>query len=170
MAEAWHIARSSRTCAHSGAAIEAGDVFYSALVERDDSFERLDFSTTSWPDVDKVPFFSYWKNKAAGETGERKQPVDYDRLLAFFDKLEGAEEPGKRLLRYVLALILTRKRRLRLDDMSQTEAGDRILLHDRRSGGRALEIIAPEASRDELEKTQEKLNQLFDCDFDADNG
>lgn len=166
MAETWRIARSSRTCAHSGKPIEPGEAFYSALVERDDSFERIDFSVESWPEVPKDDFFSYWKGKAADDASEKKQPVDYERLLAFFDNLEGAAEPGKRLLRYVLALVLVRRRRLRLDDMSQTEAGeDRLLVYDRRAGGRMLEIVAPEAGRDELEKTQEKLNQLFDCDF-----
>lgn len=167
MAEAWRIARSSRTCAHSGQAIEPGAVFYSALVDRDDTFERLDYSVAAWPDVDKADFFSYWKNKAATEAGDKKPPLDYDRLLDFFDRLEDAQEPGKRLLRYVLALVLVRRRRLRLDDMSRTDAGDRILVHDRRGGGRALEIVAPEAGREELEKTQEKLNQLFDWDFEA---
>lgn len=170
MAEAWRIARSSRVCAQTGVAIEPGSPFYSALVERDDSFERLDFSAEAWPGVDRGDFFSYWKNKGAAEASDKPPPVDYDRLLAFFDGLEGAEEPGKRLLRYVLALVLARRRRLRLDDMSRSDAGDRLLVFDRRGGGRTLEIVAPESGREELEKAQDKLNQLFDCDFAAEDG
>lgn len=166
MAEAWHIARSSRTCAHGGAPIDPGVGFYSALVEKDDTFERMDFSLESWSEVDKEAFFSYWKNKPSTGGADKKPPVDFERLLSFFDSLEGAEEPGKRLLRYVLALILARRRRLRLDDMSRTDVGDRLLVYDRRTQ-KTLEITAPEAGREELEKTQEKLNQLFDCDFNA---
>lgn len=170
MAEAWHIARSSRTCAATGQAIEPGQPFFSALVEKDDDFQRLDFSFDSWSAVEKSGFFSYWKNKGLiVNESEKRPPVDYDQLLAFFDSLNGAEEPGKRLFRYVLALILGRKRKLRLDDMSRTPDGDRLVVYDRRNGGRTLEIIAPEATREELEQTQEKLNQLFDCDVaDAD--
>lgn len=167
MAEAWHIARSSRTCAHSGQAIEPGQPFYSALLEKDDSFERKDFSAGAWPEVDKGGFFSYWKNKGAQNPAEKAPAVDYERLLGFFDSLEGAEEPGKRLFRYVLALVLARRRRLRLDDMSRTPEGDRLLVYDRRST-RTLEILAPEATREELEKTQERLNQLFDMDIAGD--
>lgn len=166
MAEGWHIARSSRTCAKSGAAIEPGQPFYSALLEKDDSFDRLDFSLDAWPDVEKAEFFSYWKNKGGVPDANKQPAVDFDRLLSFFDSLENAQEPGKRLFRYVLALILARRRRLRLDDMSRTPEGDCLVVYDRR-GSRTLEIVAPEASRDELEKAQEKLNQLFDCDFDA---
>lgn len=166
MAEAWRIARSSRTCAHSGRIIEPGQPFYSALIENDDSFDRLDYAAEAWPEVEKDRFFSYWKNKGVADP-DRKPTVDFDRLLSFFDGLEEAKEPGKRLLRYVLALVLARRRRLRLDDMSRTDDGDRLVVYDRRNGGRTLEIVSPEATREELEQAQEKLTQLFECDFDT---
>lgn len=169
MAEAWHIARSSRTCAYSGAAIPQGEPFFSALVDKDESFDRLDYSTQAWQEVDKEPFFSYWKNKGGTAREDKKPMVDFDRLMAFFDSLEGAEETPKRLFRYVLALILTRRRRLRLDDMSRTDAGDRLVVYDRRDGGKTMEILSPEATREDLEKAQEKLNQLFECDFNSED-
>ncbi len=165
MAEAWHIARSTRKCAVSGAEIPRGTPFFSALIEGDDTFERRDYLAEAWGAVDKTLFFSYWKNKGGDAGEEKKQPVDYDRLLAFYDGLEGAEEPGKRLFRYVLALILVRRRRLRLEDAGRTEAGDRLVVYDRRSG-RTLEILAPEASREELEAVQAKLNELFEADIE----
>lgn len=167
MAEAWRIARSSRNCAATGAAIPTGEPFYSALVDKDDSFERVDYSAIAWPEVDKESFFSYWKNKGGAETEDKAPPVDYDRLLSFFDSLEGATEAPRRLLRYVLALVLARRRRLRLDDMGRTGDGDRLVVFDRRSG-KTLEIVSPEATREELEKAQEKLNQLFECDLAGD--
>ena len=168
MAEAWHIARSTRTCAGSGEAIPPGTPFYSALIEGDESFERKDFRVEAWPEVDSSAFFSYWKNKGSEAKEEKKQTVDYERLLAFFDGLEHAEEPQKRLFRYVLALILVRKRRLRLDDMGRTEDGDRLVVYDRR-GEKTLEIVAPEASREELAAVQNKLNELFECDIEGDS-
>ncbi len=170
MAEEWHVARSSRTCAQSGAAIEAGQPFYSALVETDETFERKDYSPGAWPEVDKGAFFSYWKNKGgAAEAGGKRPAIDFDRLLFFFDSLEDAEERQKRLFRYVLALILVRRRRLRLDDMSRTEQGDRLVVYDRRSE-RTVEVLAPEATREELEQVQARLSQIFECDVDGDGG
>lgn len=166
MAEAWHIARSSRTCAHSGAPIPQGEPFFSALVDKDDSFDRLDFTVDSWSEVDKAPFFSYWKNKGAVPKDDKRPQVDYERLLAFFDSLEGAEEQPKRLFRYVLALILIRRRHLRLDDMSRTDSGDRLVVYDRRTE-KVMEILAPEAAREDFVSAQEKLNHLFECDFDS---
>ena len=163
MAEEWRIAKRSRTCAHSGAAIETGRPFYSALIETGDLFERRDFSIDAWPEVDKTAFFSHWKNK--GGEPEKRPPVDFDRLLSFFDRLEGEEGREKRLLRYVLALVLARRRRLRLDDMSKTADGDRLVARDRRTG-REIIILSPNATSEELAEAEERLGRLFEGDFD----
>lgn len=167
MADAWHIARSTRTCARSGEEIPPEVPYYSALLDNDEGFERRDFSAEAWPEVDKTEFFSYWKNKGYAPRGSKRPPVDYDRLLDFFDALEGGDNRDKQLLRYVLALVLARRRRLRLDDMGRTEQGDRLVVFDKRNGGKTLEILSPESTREDLEKAQEKLNQLFEADFEA---
>jgi hypothetical protein len=168
MADAWHIARGTRTCAETGAAIPPEVPYFSALVETDEEgWTRRDFSADAWPGVDKSGFFSFWKNKGYSPRQDKRPPVDYDRLLDFFDALEGADERGKRLLRYVIALVLVRRRRLRLDDMSRSGGGDRLVVYDRRREG-TMEIVSPPAGREDLEKAQEQLNYLFDSDFSAD--
>jgi hypothetical protein len=166
MAEAWHIARSTRTCAGTGDPIPAGEAFFSALVETEETFERRDFSPAAWPETDKAPFFSYWKNKGGEVKEEKKRSVDYDRLLAFYDNLETAEDPQKRLFRYVLALILVRRRKLRLENMEKTATGDKLTVYDRRREA-TVEITAPEAAREEFAAVQSKLNELFECDVEA---
>ena len=165
MAEVWQIARPTRTCARSGEGIPPETPYYSALVDGDNGFERHDFSSESWPDINREQLFSYWKNKGYFPRSSKKPTVDFDRLLEFFDALENAEDREKRLLRYVIALVLTRRRRLRLDDMSRTDQGDRLVLFDRRGEGKTVEVIAPEASRGDLEAAQAKLNELFECDL-----
>ncbi len=168
MAEAWHIGRSTRTCAKTGEEIPPEVPYYSALLETDDEgWTRRDYSAEAWPEVDTAEFFSFWKNKGYSPKADKRPPVDYDRMLDFFDALGESEERGKRLLRYVIALVLVRRRRLRLEDMSRTDAGDRLVVYDRRHE-KTLEILSPEATREDLEKTQEQLNNLFDSDFSAD--
>lgn len=169
MPETWHIARGSRICAHGGGTIVPGEAFYSALIEDGEGFARRDFAAASWPEVDKAPFFSYWRNKSrsAGES-DRAAAVDYGRLLVFFDALADAGEPRRRLFRYVVALMLARRRILRLDAVRKTPAGDFLVLHDRRRP-EPLEVFAPEATREQLDEVQERLDRLFD-DGDAEAG
>lgn len=167
MADAWQVARSSKHCAKTGEEIPPETPYYSALIETDSGLDRLDYTAEAWPEIDKTDFFSYWKNKGWSQKEDKKHPIDYERLLSFFDALENAEDRFKRLLRYVVSLVLVRKRKLRLDDMIRTDEGeDKLSLFDRRDGGKNVTVISPEASREELEQAQEKLNQLFDCDFE----
>lgn len=167
MADVWQVARSTRTCASTGDEIPPETPYYSALLETDAGFERKDYSSSAWPGVDKSDFFSYWHGKGYSPKGDKRPPVDYERLLSVFDALADTDDRQKRLLRYVLALVLVRRRKLRLDDMSRTETGeDRLVLFDRRDGGKTLEITAPEAKRDELEQAQLTLNELFDGDIE----
>lgn len=166
MAEAWHIARSARVCGVSGRPIEADRPFFSALVEEGELFRRRDFSAEAWPEVDKTPFFSYWKNKGwSADAGTRARPIDYERLLGFFDDLSGAEEPHRKLFRYVVALILSRRRVLRLDSVRKTLDGDCLVLFDRRKN-ETLEVFAPDATAGQLKSVQEQLDALFDLEGD----
>ena len=167
MPEEWRISRSSRICSASGTPIEAGETYYSALEEGGETFQRRDFSQAAWPEVDKSGFFSYWKSKGRNlDDGEKRRPIDYARVLAFFDELADAEEPHRRLFRYVVALILARRRVLRIESLNKTPEGDRLELYDRR-GPRTFEILAPEADPAELQAIQEQLNELFDLEDES---
>ncbi len=167
MADAWNVARSTRTCALSGNEIPPETPYYSALIDTDAGLERRDYTAESWPEVETGAFFSYWKNKGYSPHQSKRPPVDWERVLAVFDRLADATDKEKQLLRYVLALILVRRRRLRLDDMGQTDGCDRLVLWDRRDGGRVVEVTSPAATKEELDETQARLNDLFDADIEA---
>lgn len=168
MAEQWRIGRGNRTCFLSGEEIPPGESFYSALVEDGDDFQRRDFAVAAWPDAEKGEFFSYWKNKPRPEKGgPAKRKIDYERLLSFFDELADAAEPRRRLFRYVLALILSRRRILRLDATRRTAEGEALVLFDRRISG-AIELNAPEATPEQLAEVETSLADLFDYDADSD--
>lgn len=164
----WNIGRSSRTCAATGTPIADGDVFFSALSEEGDKFVRRDYSPEAWPDVDKSGFFSYWKSKRAeGGAGSSNQVVvDVERFFLLFDRLEGTTDPSRLLLRYVIALMLTRKRALRLDATNKTPEGEVLVLWDRRTN-RPVDVLSPEVDAAQVAAVQEELNQLFDNHLDA---
>ncbi|MDR1611682.1 MAG: hypothetical protein LBT97_02735 [Planctomycetota bacterium] len=167
MAERWRIGKGKRVCFASGEEIAPGESFYSALVEDGDDFQRRDYAADAWKDVDKSVLFSYWKNKPLPEKdGPAKRKIDYDRLLVLFDDLAGAPEPRRKLIRYVLALILSRRRILRLDATRRTPEGEALVVFDRRAPG-SVEIDAPEATAEQLAEVEAALAGLFDYDMAA---
>lgn len=120
----WNVTRSQRECAATGAPLEEGAEHYSALREEGDLFVREDYALEAWPTVDKAPFFSYWRTQVPPPSdGKRKRlAIDVEAFYTFFQQLEGATEPRRRLFRYLVALMLIRKRVLRLERIESEPA------------------------------------------------
>ena len=164
----WTISKSSHACSVTGKTFEVGDDYYSALQENDDSFARFDFSPEAWENTDKSRFFSFWRAKVTPENEKKKLVIDVEAFYTFFASLEEAESENKRLFRYLVALILTRKRVLRLDEIEKTPEGDYLILFDRRAD-KEHRVFSPEATEEQLIEVQENLNQIFECRISQDD-
>lgn len=163
----WQVGKNSRVCSASGREIDVGEEHYSALIESPEGFIRQDFSVDAWGDVDKSGFFSFWKTRAHEKDEKKKRLViDTEAFYTFFCSLMETEEEDKILFRYLVSLILTRKRILRLDDIQKTPDGDVLVLYDRRTET-TVRVDCPEVTQDELAEAQETLNQIFECQIDS---
>lgn len=160
----WSVGRSTRRCAATGGIISEGEAYYAALAEENERFVRRDFSAAAWPTVDRSTLFSWWKTKLTPADPDKKRKrlvIDIEAFYAFFRELEEAVEPRRRLFRYILALILVRKRALRLDDIAKTPDGDLLLVYDRRAE-KTLKIPAPETTTDDIADVEAELARLFE--------
>lgn len=151
----YQIQASTRRCAGSGRDIKPGERFYSVLLDDGDTFVRQDFSLEAWKGPPEKTF-SFWQARLPTAGAPKRPPIDDELLLDCFARLEGEAEPGKQAFRYVLALLLVRRKRLRIED-STREGGQEILtLRDGRSRGRYL-VIDPGLPDDELESVQDEV-------------
>ena len=168
-ASEWTVSRSTRRCAATGRDIAEGETHYAALREEGERFLRADYSADAWEGVDRSGLYSWWKTKLAPVDCDRRRRrlrVDVEAFYGFFTGLEGSEALHRRRLRYVLALVLARKRALRLDDTAMRPEGEALLLYDRRAG-RTIEVSAPGMTSAEIEETEEELSRLFDSGGDG---
>ena len=165
MSANWEVSRSHRECAVSGRKFVEGDEFYSALVETDESFERKDFSPEVWGEQNKDGFFSFWRTKLQSSSGkkDRKLHIDVEAFYTFFRNLEDTQKPNQMLFRYLIALMLVRKRVLRLDEIEKSSEGEFLLLYDTRQK-EECSVTVCDAEEEELAAAQQELNQIFECD------
>ncbi len=162
----WKVERGMPRCAGTEREFEPGERYYSALVEEGDSFRRLDFCAEAWPRQNAGEFFSFWKTRLPAETDEPKRRfIDTNVIYSFFTRLQEAEGVGKLTFRYLLALILIRKRYLRLDSIVKQDDGEHLAIWDRRAQ-ESLQVVNPDASREQLATAQQDLSCIFDMDFD----
>jgi hypothetical protein len=167
----WKVGKGSRACAATGRAFEPGEVYYSALLEEGEGFRRLDYAADAWAEVNTGTLFSFWKTRMPTEDeGQSSRPrtVDTEVIHAVFRRLADAEGPEKQTFRYLLALMLVRKRRLRLDDIRRDGDVEVLEVWDRTASETAT-VVNPEASAEALDAAQRELAVIFDMDFDEDD-
>lgn len=166
----WQVGKSTRQCAVTGRSLEIGEEYYSALREEGELFLRSDFSLEGWEQADKAPFFSYWRSTVQPETDDKKRRlvIDVEAFYTFFRNLEGAEEPRKQLFRYLLSLILIRKRFLALRGIEKSDDGDCLVLWDRREE-KEHRVPSGNATPEALQEAQDSLNQIFECQIGAED-
>ena len=162
----WEINKPLGQCYGSGRKIEHGEEYFGALVVAEEGLQRRDFCADYW-ESEKPDVFCYWKTKLP-EPGHRKQLfVDDQMLMAFFERLARETDQEKVNFRFVLTLILMRKRLLKYDE-SRTEDGKEIwrlrIPGDRSAEGRA-EVVNPHLDEEQIEQLSSQIGEILHTDL-----
>ena len=150
-----------KTCAGTGQALQPGSRCHSVLVERDGQMYRLDFSEAGWkgPPEDAI---GEWISVVDDETPKPKT-IDAESLMRYFEQLYEDANPAHDEIRYVLAVMLLQKRRLRLDGSRTDEDGEEFLQFVGSKGEGPYEIPDQQLTEEEILALQNSLNeQLMD--------
>lgn len=110
----WEIHRPMGQCCVTGRKIDVGQEYYAALVETEQGFQRRDFSVESWEN-ERPQVYCFWKTRLQEPNQKRQVFVDDQMLMVFFERLASETEPERAAFRFVLALILMRRRRLKYE-------------------------------------------------------
>ena len=157
----YEIQRCTRHCSVTERDLAPGEYFYSALVSDGAEMERLDYSIDAWsgPPQNAV---GWWKSRMPVANEKRMRWAPNDVMLEFFGQLE--QQPDKQDMRYVLALLLVRRRVMRLEERELGENGAEILVLycPRRETTYRVPESAPEDSR--IDEIQEELARLLFAD------
>jgi hypothetical protein len=160
----WEISRSAGECFGTGEQIEHGQEYFAALVEGEDGLVRRDFSFDYW-EREKPEVFCHWKTKLP-EPGKKKELfVDEEMLVSFFERLAQETEPEKVNFRFVLALILMRKRRLKYDS-TKIEGGNE-LWRLRVVGGDKdfVEVLNPQLDEEQISELSSQVGQILQVEL-----
>jgi hypothetical protein len=157
----YDIERSGKCCATTGREFAPGEAFYSVLAADAGGYKRSDFCMEAWhgPPPGAV---AYWKSQMPSKTAPKPPWAPNEALLDFLDEL--AEQPDKQDMRYVLALLLVRRRVLRLEEEIPGDGGPdggpgkTIFYCPRRDATHEIEAIVPSSQRaDEIQQILAKL-------------
>lgn len=168
----FELGKFSGQCAHSGASIAPGDEFVAALVEgADDSgrpaLRRLDFALAAWEQGSRPDaMLCFWKTTAPG-AGERKAIlVDDETLLEMVQRDDAGTDPRRHAFRWILALVLLRRKVLRLQGIEPTAGGEAWSFMPRGAVEAAapLRIVNPKIGDEEVTELSEQLSAILRAD------
>ena len=159
------VSRPEGRCTATGTIIAPGDRFMAMVTETPVGIERSDFTLEAWPSVDKAAALAYWQcvMPAPGQT-KKKVFVDDEVLCTLFERLADATEPAKLHFRFVLGLILMRKRLLVYDGAAQQDGADVWLVHFK---GRTeqLPLIDPKLDQEQMQAVSSQLGEVLNEDL-----
>lgn len=193
-APAYDIERPTGHCALSGRKLEVGEHYMAALIETDLTapvpdgattgnkptaaglgFKRLDISMEAWESGNRPEnMFSYWRSTVPAANQKKKLFVDDEVLLNLFRRLADADQPQRLAFRFVLALILMRKKLLKYDgtDRETLPAVDgqpqpprewwRVLT---RGDSEPLRVLNPQLDEAQIQQVTEQLGEILEAEL-----
>lgn len=162
----YEIGRPAGVCAASGQPIAPGSKFVAALRETPSGFERLDISHAAWPGFEgKADLLAYWHAVMPEPNVKPKMFVDDGVLCELFERLADAEEPAKISFRFVLGLILMRKRLLAYDSTRHDAARGEVWRVKLKGREQPLEMVDPKLTEDQLGDVTQQLGQILNSEL-----
>jgi hypothetical protein len=121
----YEIQRCSRRCQATGRELKNGETCFSVLVAEGAGVVRRDYSVEGWPGAPHDAI-GWWKSTVVDPSAGRPHWAPSEVMLGYFERL--ADDPSAEDARHLLALLLVRRRVLRLEGREKDAAGREVLV------------------------------------------
>jgi hypothetical protein len=164
----FEVQRSTRRCAATDRAMAPGEICYSVLEVQGADVVRKDYCKDAWT-APPESAFGWWRTRIPEPTAKKIKLAPNEVLLELFDQM--ADRPDQEDLRYVLTLLLIRRRVLRLDlpddgliakpyrSDSRSDTETMLVYCPKRDAAYEVQIAMPDEAR--VEEIQQQLSELL---------
>ena len=156
----YSVARPQGVCAVTGKSIAPGEKLMAALRETPTGFERLDISMDGWPQFDRSGILAFWQTTMREPEQKKKLFVDDEVLCELFERLSDTTEPAKLNFRFVLGLILMRKRMIVYED-TRFENDQEIWSVRFKGKDARLDLINPKLNEQQVAEVSQQLGEIL---------
>jgi hypothetical protein len=148
----------SRTCATTARPLVPGEVYFSVLVSVGNDFARQDYSVDAWqgPPEDCI---GWWRSRVPTKDDTQLRLAPTDVMLNLFEALE--DRPEELAFRYLLGLLLLRRKMLRRDDSRRDAQGREVLTMHCQRRQKDYDLIVVEPETEQAAKLQEQMLNLL---------
>ncbi len=160
----YEVHRCSRRCAATDREFVPSEAIYSALVAEGKEVVRKDFGMSAWtgPPANAI---GWWKGTVPGSNSKKVAWAPGEVLLGYFEEL--ADNPARADVRYLLALLMVRRKLLRQDAIeNEPDGSETLVVYSARTDQTyRTPVVMPAPER--LAAVQQELLQLLQADGGA---
>ena len=161
LTQEWNIQARALQCAKTGKPFEKGERIFSALYWKDGQYQRVDLCAEAWQSRnDNIEPLSAWQTEFVPPPPPEAEALKKDDAESLLRRLVAENAPGTRNARYILALMLERKKVLRQIERQKQE-GVSVLVYEHLPSGEVWLIEDPGLKLGELTAVQDEVARLL---------
>jgi len=162
----WHIQSRAHACQRSGRQFEDGETYHTVLLDTKVGFERLDLCVEAFREAStellaQSNLVSHWKGVYEAPPPVPPEAIRRDDAESLLRKLLERREERHGPAAYILAVMLERKRILRVKGQSR-ESGRRVFLYEHPKSGDLFPIADPDLQLHQLNAVQRDVAHLLE--------
>jgi hypothetical protein len=161
LTQEWNIQSRALQCAISGRPFEKGERIFSALYWREGHYARVDLCAEAWnARNENIEPLSAWQTDFVPPAPPEPEALRKDDAESLLRRLVAENAPGTRNARYILALMLERKKVVRQIER-QRQDGVSVLVYEHLPTGEVWLIEDPGLKLGELSAVQDEVVHLL---------
>jgi hypothetical protein len=134
--------------------------YHTALSLTPEGYRRRDVCQACWNAAERANAVSYWQGTFQVPPPPKPEALKKEDAESLLRKFIDSKDPGHANARYILAIMLERKRTLKHRDTTETD-GQKILIYEHVRTGETFLVPDPRLRLDQLEAVQAEVVALL---------
>lgn len=161
----WNLQTRAHRCQSCDKSFSDEEIYHTLLSDDRGAYARLDVCETCWAgqysqgSTDRKGFISHWQG-VFHAPAPQPEPIQQATAESLLRQLSEKGDPRYLPARYILAVILERKRRLKVKSEIQEE-GRRVFIYEHSLTGDIFKIEDPQLQLDQLQEVQREVASLL---------
>ena len=165
MAKEYDIDKTAGRCVVCDEVIAPGEELMATVAEGDEELRRDDYCLACWEAEardDSPDLLGVWRTRVPKAKEKTKLLVDDELLVNFFQRLEGVEAPARVNFRFVLALVLMRKKLLVYDRGERGEDGTELWTMHLKGDTAKYFVTDPHLDEEKIADVSRQLGEIME--------
>lgn len=164
----YEISKTAGACCRCRKELAADEEFVATVTDAQKELQREDFCLACWQEAqgqDQPQVLGHWQSRMRSPAEKKKLFVDDNLLINFFERLADAQEPSKINFRFVLALVLMRKKLLIYDGSETSPEGQDLWTMRLRQTQQTYRVVDPHMDEDKIAEVSRHLGEILEADL-----